>query len=576
MTSLKEMPSMRRIQYLRLGVLAILVLALIKFMYQGSPPQVTQDIKVTSRVDSFWGAKVESPIDPIIKDLAPEPPREEDTVLQSKTKKVAGKMVKDFSHIEMKLVHLDLKGAPPKVSYYEQMFPLLSKLGANGLLIEYEDMFPFSGELSVLKSPYAYSEDDLKNILHLAEINNLEVVPLVQTFGHMEYVLKHEKYRNLREVERYPNSLNPHNAETLLLIKAILTQILEKHPKSSWVHIGSDEVYHLGEGQDSKSWLNSNKGDLSKMFLSHLKNVVDFVYAQFPDKNQLMWDDMLRWLSIENIQASGITQRVSPVLWIYHSNFNMVQIESFISKYEKSGFTNIWFASAFKGASSTNQMWTPINLHAKNHQEWAKVVKNMSKFPKIHYSGIALTGWQRYDHYSVLCELLPVGIPSLAVCLKTLKYGQITEEAKKDIAHILGFSNINVEKNICEGTGAFPGAEIYNMVKKVHSELRRKVREITEEDSEISSWFSRYHRKHRFANPHKMETFSTKIIKANEEWESHVQALRSELDAIYFPDTVEEWMEENVNPYMDALRELTKDFQEILPLYARPKVLLKK
>lgn len=31
---------------------------------------------------------------------------------------------------------------------------------------------------------------------------------------------------------------------------------------------------------------------------------------------------------------------------------------------------------------------------------------------------------RRYDHYSVLCELLPVGIPSLAVCLQTLVNGE--------------------------------------------------------------------------------------------------------------------------------------------------------
>lgn len=37
-----------------------------------------------------------------------------------------------------------------------QVFPLLSQLGANGILIEYEDMFPFKGELEILKSPYAY------------------------------------------------------------------------------------------------------------------------------------------------------------------------------------------------------------------------------------------------------------------------------------------------------------------------------------------------------------------------------------------------------------------------------------
>lgn len=31
---------------------------------------------------------------------------------------------------------------------------------------------------------------------------------------------------------------------------------------------------------------------------------------------------------------------------------------------------------------------------------------------------------RRYDHYSVLCELLPVGIPSLAVCLQSLVNGE--------------------------------------------------------------------------------------------------------------------------------------------------------
>ncbi|XP_040296048.1 hexosaminidase D-like [Bufo bufo] len=570
------MPYQRKIHFLRLGVLVIVALAMIKYIQSGSPPQVTQPVTVEKRSKLFWGAEGEDPVEPVIGDLPPEPQREEEIIPQPKIKTMSGKVtLKDFSGFEMKLVHLDLKGAPPKVSYYEQIFPLLSKLGANGLLIEYEDMFPFTGELAILKSPYAYSEDDLKKILHLAETNNLEVVPLVQTFGHMEYVLKHDKYKALREVDRYPNSLNPHNMETLPLVKMILTQVLQKHPMSSWVHIGSDEVYHLGEGQDSKSWLNGNKGDLGKMFLSHLKNVVSFLHAEFPEKNQLIWDDMLRKLSTKSIRASGITKHVSPVLWLYHGNFNMEQTESFISKYEKSGFTNIWFASAFKGASGPAQMWTPMDLHMKNHQEWKKVINSMSKFPKIHYSGIALTGWQRYDHYSVLCELLPVGIPSLAVCLKTLKYGQFTEEAKKDISHILGFSNINVEKNTCEGTGAFPGAEIYNMVRKIHSDLK-KVREITEGDSEISGWFSRYHRVHRFGNPHKMETFSAKILKANEEWESHIHALRSELDSIYFQDTVEEWMEENVNPYMDSLRELAKDFQEILPLNARPKVMVTK
>lgn len=37
----------------------------------------------------------------------------------------------------------------------------------------------------------------------------------------------------------------------------------------------------------------------------------------------------------------------------------------------------------------------------------------------------------RYDHFSVLCELLPVGVPSLAVCLQTLLHGTAPAPPRK-------------------------------------------------------------------------------------------------------------------------------------------------
>lgn len=52
--------------------------------------------------------------------------------------------------------------------------------------------------------------------------------------------------------------------------------------------------------------------------------------------------------------------------------------------------------------------------------------------------GLALTGWQRYDHFAVLCELLPVGIPSLITSLSTVSKGYFVINPKEnDILRVL-------------------------------------------------------------------------------------------------------------------------------------------
>ncbi|NWR32993.1 HEXDC Hexosaminidase, partial [Tachuris rubrigastra] len=440
----------------------------------------------------------------------------------------------------MRLVHLDLKGAAPRVSYLEQVFPFLSQLGANGILIEYEDMFPFKGELEVLRSPYAYSEEDIERIQQLAEQHKLEVVPLVQTFGHVEFILKHEKYQHLREVERFPNSFNPHVPNTLALLKSILAQVIEKHRRSTWIHIGADEVFHLGEGMDSKNWMSRNKGDVGTMFLKHIKEVLGFLSAQYWGLRVLMWDDMLRKISVGALRGEGTgTAVVSQVS-----------------------------AGCLGTAHSRPATAGPIALPGHCAHRLAEV-RGTPCPPSAHTATLAAVqeamAWLsppcRYDHYSVLCELFPISIPSLAICLQTLVNGGFTEEAKRKVLDVLGLESVQLEQSTCEGRGAFPGVEIYHMVEQVNGHLKESILKALEEESAIKGWFSPYHRKHHFGNPRNMESFGSKVLKLHEDWESFVRDLRAQLERVYFPDTVEEWMEENINPYLDQLRDLVRDYR---------------
>ena len=44
-----------------------------------------------------------------------------------------------------RIVHFDLKGAPPTVDYIVKVLTISKELGATGVLLEWEDMFPWSG-----------------------------------------------------------------------------------------------------------------------------------------------------------------------------------------------------------------------------------------------------------------------------------------------------------------------------------------------------------------------------------------------------------------------------------------------
>nr|XP_044600238.1 hexosaminidase D isoform X2 [Equus asinus] len=463
------------------------------------------------------------------------------------------------SPFKMRLVHLDLKGAPPKVSYLSEIFPLFHALGANGLLIEYEDMFPYEGHLRLLRAKHAYSPFEIKEILHLATLNNLEVIPLVQTFGHMEFVLKHEALTHLREVALFPNTLNPHEAESLALVGAMIDQIMELHPSARWLHIGCDEVYYLGEGEASRQWLQQEQNTKAKLCLSHVKAVASHVQARHPATTPLVWDDMLRDIPEDQLSASGVPQLVEPVLWDYGADLDIHGKALLMEKYRKCGFSQLWAASAFKGATGVNQALTPIEHHLRNHVQWLQVA---GSGPADMLQGIVLTGWQRYDHFSVLCELLPVGIPSLAVCLQSLLHGGFAEDVKARVENFLGISSLEITDFMREGAGSFPGSDILALITQVSLHLRSSVDALLERDRYVTGWFSPFHRRRKLIHPVMIQHIQPQALSLLARWSALVGELEAALQRVFYSDTVEEWLEENVYPSLQQLQGLLQDLSE--------------
>ena len=341
----------------------------------------------------------------------------------------------DYEHLfREKIVHIDMKGAPPKVSYLKEIFPLLSKLGATGILLEYEDMFPYSGDIKGISAMNAYSPGTIKKINDLAQENNLEIIPLIQTFGHLEFVLKLSEYQHLRELPEQPQAICPSRNESVSLIFSMLEQVAKLHPHSKRIHIGADEVYYIAKCDSCQTKMSNLWMSASDLFLDHVKRVATFVKNKLKLK-PMMWDDQFRSFPEHVLIQSQIGHLVEIVVWSYTP---VLELRSDVWNKYLTVFNSVWVASSFKGATGSNQILTDINYHMENHIAWMSLVSRYRDSPHFHkFKGIQMTGWQRYDHFAVLCELLPVSFPSLAASLLLLRHGPNIHRIDEELSKIL-------------------------------------------------------------------------------------------------------------------------------------------
>lgn len=246
----------------------------------------------------------------------------------------------------------------------KRLLPIIKSLGATGILLEYEDMFPYTRPIETISARNAYTKSEIKDLLHNIALTGLTVMPLVQTFGHLEFALKLREFQKLREVPESPQSLCPNLNDSIIFLETMITQMVEMHqPTSSsasdaksnqsdneikWptfthLHIGCDEVYRMGE------CVRCRNKDRNEIFLLHVRNVAKFIRQKWPNLKIIIWDDMLRQMPLIDLQQTELGNFVEPMIWVYTEDiYRFIPIQTW-DKYA-TVFPTVWTSSAFKGA----------------------------------------------------------------------------------------------------------------------------------------------------------------------------------------------------------------------------------
>lgn len=278
----------------------------------------------------------------------------------------------------------------------------------------------------------------------------------MQTFGHMEYVLKLEEYSHLREVPKYLQVLCPSNNHSLELIQEMIDQVMSLHPNVEYLHIGSDEVYYIGQCNACRERMARFRMDPPDLFLTHAKHVASYVKEKHKVQ-PIMWDDEFRNLDERMILHYGLGDLVEIVVWNYHPDVHNKVVPTVWQKYARV-FKSAWVGSAFKGADKPNSVTVNETHYLSNHYSWMDVISEYQN--TINFKGIFLTGWQRYDHFSVLCELFPVAIPSLVSCMFYLSSTGKQPRMEKIFSTASSYLDCGPDMMFCQ----FPGSQIYTEV----------------------------------------------------------------------------------------------------------------
>ncbi|RCN43936.1 hypothetical protein ANCCAN_10051 [Ancylostoma caninum] len=245
----------------------------------------------------------------------------------------------------------NFSGAPPRPSYFKQLLTLFDELGADGVLIEWEDMFPYEGALGKIKNGNAYSLNEALEILQHAESLGLSVIPLVQTIGHLEWILKTKEFSNLRENSSYPMVACIGDPSALELILDSVNQVLTLHSKIKvpYIHIGADELYQMGQCEADQKILPVKYGNNTKrLVFDFINNIASHINQHHPKTKVLMWFDELKNTDHTLIKEYELDQLVTPVVWKYTAELDKDLPKAMWEELALS-FPSVWGGSAFKG-----------------------------------------------------------------------------------------------------------------------------------------------------------------------------------------------------------------------------------
>ncbi len=212
------------------------------------------------------------------------------------------------------IAHLDLKGVTLTSPLLLERVKRLAGYGYNALLVEYEDCFPYKSAALAAGPEEVWTSAYHAEFLATAREAGVEIIPLQQTLGHLEYALRWDAYAAYRMPVGFPSTLHIGSAAAKAWLKGLLEEMIVAHPEARYVHLGMDEARSLSAYAKEVGCAPLG------LFLDYLEELCALCEAH--GKTPVIWSDMLEdHLSAESLpRICAFRDRVVLACWDYAAN----------------------------------------------------------------------------------------------------------------------------------------------------------------------------------------------------------------------------------------------------------------
>lgn len=282
---------------------------------------------------------------------------------------------------EQKVMYVDFRTQVHTMYALKNLARRVASDGYTSVLLEYEATFPFEKQ-ATLQNRYAFTKEEVVDYVAFCAALGLDVIPLQNCMGHMQYFLKHDRYAVLREDDKDMSQVCPLRIkEAVPIFREIFAEVAALHP-SKYFHIGCDETFLLGKCDSCAKY--AKEHGKSKLFVEYVKAMCEIVLDM--GKIPVIWADIILKYP-ENL--SELPKELIFLDWNYGWDVNRFgKISNLIE-----ANVNLWGGTSLRSGPDDIYL-TQWEKHFNNLRDYVPFAR------KSGYKGIVQTSWSTSGAYS--------------------------------------------------------------------------------------------------------------------------------------------------------------------------------